>query len=229
MKLKLKILLLILSFQPIILIGQEMQSVRYKVTSNGLLNMMKDYPEKKESIEKNMTSNTPKHIDFVLIDDELIEVFWGYQNNLMGIKIYSKGKLYAISVKNEFVIENQNQNTQTDTIQYKRIETKNDAIIKYELTEEGAMPLTVTLNDTLENDNFSHQASLNDYPEISIITDFKIFPKKYVFGKPKAYMTFDFLKKLEPKLFKSKKDYLEFMANIDSKEKRQLLLEKIVK
>ena len=104
MKLKLKtILLLFLTFQSVISIGQEIQSVRYKVTSNSLLEMIKDYPEKKESIEKNIISNTPKHVDFILIDDEIIQIYWSYQNNLMGIKIYSKEKIYSISPDNELL------------------------------------------------------------------------------------------------------------------------------
>jgi len=222
---KLKILILILTFQSIILIGQETQSVRYKITSNSLLDMIKDYPEKKESIENNIISNTPKHIDFVLIDEDLIQIYWSYQNNLMGIKIYSKEKIYSISAENELLTEN--QSTETDSIHFERIETKNDSINKYELREKSAMPLIVVRKDRLENDNFSRLTVLNGYPEISIITDFKIFPEKYIFGKPKAFMTFDFLTDLKFEMFESKKEYLEFINDIDSNEKRQLLIEKI--
>ena len=226
MKLKLKtILLLFLTFQSVISIGQEIQSVRYKVTSNSLLEMIKDYPEKKESIEKNIISNTPKHVDFILIDDEIIQIYWSYQNNLMGIKIYSKEKIYSISPDNELLTEN--INVEKDSIQFKRIKTKNDSINKYELIEKSAMPLIVVLKDRLENDNFSKLTIHNGYPEITIITEFKIFPKKYIFGMPKAFMTFDFLTDLKFETFESKKEYSEFTNNIDSKEKRQLFIEKI--
>ncbi|WP_299229114.1 hypothetical protein [uncultured Psychroserpens sp.] len=229
MKVKLKtlILLLTLTFQSIILTGQEIQSVRYKVTSNSLLDMIKDYPEKKESIKNNIVSNTPKHVDFVLIDDELIQMYWSYQNDLIGIKIYSKEKIYSISAENELLTEN--QSAEIDSIRYKRIKTKNDSINKYELAEKGAMPLIVFLKDGLENDNFSRLIFFKGYPEISIVTDFKVFPEKYIFGKPKAFMTFDFLTNLNFEIFESKKEYLKFINDIDSNKERQLLIEKISK
>ena len=219
------ILLIILTFQSIILIGQETKSVRYKVTSNSLLDIIEDYPEKKESIENNIITSTPKYVDFVLIDGEIIQIYWSYQNNLMGIKFYSKEKIYSISPDNELMTEN--ISAEKDSIQFKRIETKNDSINKYVLVEKSAMPLTVVLKDRLENDNFSHLTTHNGYPEISIIKDFKVFPEKYIFGKPKVFMSFDFLTDFKFEVFESKKEYLEFINDINSNEKRQLILEKI--
>lgn len=202
---------------------QDIQSVRYNVTPNIMLDLIDKYPQKKEHIEKRIKSELMKYVDFILIENELVQVYWRHDISLMSIKIYSKNKIYNLSSENELTEDS--VNSESDTVFYKRI--KNTAILyHYELTETNAVPLLIKLTDSLANDSFEQKTPINDYPEIGFIIDFKIFLEELVFGKPKSMMTFDSMKTLEKSPIESN-EYLELISSIKSKNKRKKVLDRI--
>ena len=70
----LSIALIISLFWSISLFGQDIVCVRYNVTSNTMLDLIDKYLEKKESIEEKIKSELMKYVDFILIENELIQV-----------------------------------------------------------------------------------------------------------------------------------------------------------
>lgn len=224
-KKKILIILAVIFLHSVHLVGQEKKGARYQVVLNSLLDIIDANPEKKESIEQTIHSTSPNFVDFFLVDDDVIQIYWGYQNNLMGIKVYSKKGIYSISADN--ILQYEKRNTEIDSINFKWIDNKNNMISYYELTEKGATPTNIILKDKLKNDNFSKLALYNNYPEISVLINLKVFPETFVFGRPKPLMTYFLKNYLTFELFDSEQNYSEFIDNINSSDIRQLLIEKI--
>jgi hypothetical protein len=217
--------LVISLFCSITAFGQDIKSVRYNVTPNIMLDLIDKYPEEKESIEKRIKSESMKYVDFILIENELIQVYWRHDNSLMGVKIYSKSNIYTLSSENELTIEK--AHSEIDSIFFKKTIKTNDSLYQYELSEKNAFPLTILLEDSLTT-KFEQKRFINNYPEIMFIVEYGIFPTKLIFGQPKAIMTFDLLQIFQTSVIKSKEEYLELIINIKKKKKRKKILNRII-
>lgn len=213
-------------FCSIFLFGQDLECVRYKITPQLMLDLIEKYPEKKESIEKKIERETPNYVDFILIDSDILQIYWGHDTSLLSINIYTSNTIYTLSTENELTVKQ--VPLAADSLSLKKLNNV-DTLYQYNLTEDNAMPLTIKLKDSLTIESIDQKTRINNYPEISFIRHYKVFPETLLFGKPKPMMTLDSRKVIKQCLMVSKDEYLELLENIQSKDKRSQFLSRIIR
>lgn len=129
-------------FCSIFLFGQDLECVRYKITPQLMLDLIEKYPEKKESIEKKIERETPKYVDFILIDSDILQIYWAHDTSLLSINIYTSNTIYTLSTENELTVKQ--VPLAADSLSLKKLSNV-DTLYQYDLTEDNAMPLTIKL------------------------------------------------------------------------------------
>lgn len=216
---------IILSISAFSAFSQQIETVRYNVKQNALLDLIKEYPNKSESIQQKIESETFHYVDIIRIQNDIVQIFWSHNNTIMAIKVYSKSQIHSVSDENDLIIEK--MNSERDTMVINRTQSKTDSTFSYYIYESGAFPLTIELNDSLNTDSTNIISVYNNYPEIEFISYFGLFPLEFVFGKPKALMTFELMTILDSCLIETNEEYWDFKTNIKSKKKRLVLLNKL--
>ena len=203
------------------------QGVRYDVTSNMLLDLIEKFPNKKDDIEKTITSESPQYIDFLKINTDVIELKWKYDSSLMSVTIYNQNQIYHISNTNELLTM---PNTSAiDTLHILKRAIDIDSLFSYQLKEKDAMPLQVFVTDEITTQQLPLHNRINDYPEITVITDLNVFPRTYVFGIPNAFLTYNFKTELVIDEQKLKDLYDAWLKNPESTNERKQLLDELRK
>jgi hypothetical protein len=202
--------------------SQSLTCARYKQTPNALLDMISIYPEKEAKIRGKIESELMEYMDFIVLENTLIQVNWGYNKALMSVKVFTNNQVFSFSDAQE--LNTENEKLVTDSVTYTRIDSS-DTFYYYQLTEPNALPLVIQLMDSLPQNNFKQQSWINNNPEIGVLMDFKVFPKQFVFGSPRTFSTLDSLQIIALPDAVTKEELEALTANIKSKKNRQQLLE----
>lgn len=208
-------------------IGQKLMTARYEVTPNMLLDIAQKYPSKKENIEQKIHDEIPRFIDFILIDRDLIQCFWGYDQQLINIKIYSnqENKMIYIDHNNEVKFESKPSAFDSLSIHTK---DESDSVFTYQINEKGAIPITITVDHPISETDFKYQSNFGQYPEITIVTELLIFPSRYIMGSPKAMLTYELIPNNTLHNIISVEEYLHLLKHIKSKDERLQFIQKLI-
>ncbi len=201
--------------------GQEVSGARYHMKYPMMFNkaFIKS-PYDSLKIQSKMEESMWEFIDFIRIENDLVQLFWKYDGSLDGIKVYSNfnEKTYHFDVDGNLSVEKIKSRS---TIDYGFIESEGDSLFVYSISQYKGVAVKVWVCDRITHSKNEYNNSFGMQPEISLFTQLHLSPSQIVIGN--TAMVMEWVSNVSYSQFQTKQDYLEFLNGMKSKKKRLLL------